>query len=164
MKVGGGTCPISVGCPSEVPHLLFLWLLKNTDRRLKIINIGGEGEFAIRDQTVININLKSVALNKSFRTSRGGLTWKELQEQHDHQHQQFQLVDDIGNIEAKEHSVDLIFTESIPLDQKTHAGTGPQTENILKILSPKGLWIHNGGIIRKGSHGEAITVSQSLTK
>ena len=164
VKTGSELCPVAVSCAEEVPHLLFLWLTQNQHRSLRIMNIGGEGEFGIRGQKVENINLKHVVEMDSFRTSRGSMSWAELVKSSDRQHQSFTVVEDIAHLKGEANSVDLIFTDSVPLDQNTMLGSGPRSKNILKLLSPKGLWIHNGSVFRKGEDGKAVAISRTLSE
>ena len=42
-------------------------------------------------------------------------------------------------------SVDLVYTNSVPIDRNTHLGPGVQSSEIRRILKPGGRWVHDGG-------------------
>jgi len=98
------------------------------------LNLGGEGELP----GVINQQGPWV-LSPNWFCSRDGRTFQ-------------QLVDD-GHVflicpniplPLPDDSVDVVYTNGVPLDRVTHVGPGVQSSEIKRILKPGGQWIKDG--------------------
>ena len=99
-----------------------------------VVNLGGEGEIP----GVIN-QQGPWALDPSWRCSRDGRTLAELQADG----HAFIFCDN-DQLSFPTDSVDVVFTNSVPIDISTHLGPGVQTKEILRILKPGGKWIKDG--------------------
>ena len=63
--------------------------------------------------------------------------------------QRFTLVDRMDVLPMDSGSVDMVYTNSVPLDLNTHLGPGPRSEEILRILREGGIWVHDGVVKQK---------------
>jgi hypothetical protein len=98
------------------------------------LNLGGEGEIP----DVIN-QQGPWALAPSWRSSRHGKTLQELvNDGH------VFLIAPNTPLPFPDNSVDLVYTESVPIDTTTWLGPGVQSSEIMRILKQGGQWIDNG--------------------
>jgi len=101
------------------------------------INLGGEGEIP----GVIN-QQGPWALDPSWRSSRDGKTLLELvNDGH------VFLIAPNDPLPFPDNSVDLVYTESVPIDRTTWLGPGVQSAEIKRILKPSGPWIDTGVVV-----------------
>jgi hypothetical protein len=104
---------------------------------LLILNLGGEGEipFAINQQPPF-------ALNPSWRSTtilNPGKTIGELAaEGH-----VFVICHNTA-LGFADNSVDLVYTNNVPIDRITHLGPSPQSSEIQRVLKSSGDWYHDG--------------------
>ena len=98
------------------------------------INLGGEGEIA----GIIN-QQGPWALSPNWRCSRDGRTLQELvADGHD-----FLICPNVP-LPFPDSSVDLVYTNSVPIDRNSLLGSGVQSSEIQRILKPGGQWIRDG--------------------
>ena len=98
------------------------------------INLGGEGEIP----GVINQQGPWV-LDPSWRSSRDGKTLQELvNEGHDF------LICPNDRLPFLDNSVDVVYTNGVPIDRTTWLGPGVQSSEIHRILKTGGQWIKDG--------------------
>ncbi len=101
-----------------------------------VINLGGEGEIP----GVIN-QQGPWALGPNWWASRTGKTFHQLvADGHI-----FLICPNIP-LPFPDDSIDLVYTESVPLDFNTPLGPGVQSSEIRRILKPGGQWIKNGNL------------------
>ncbi|XCN71144.1 MAG: RHS repeat-associated core domain-containing protein [Candidatus Electrothrix aestuarii] len=99
------------------------------------VNLGGEGEIP----GVIN-QQGSWAANPSWKSSRGGKTVQQLQDE-GHQF----VISDNSQLPFKNGSVDEVITNSVPIDTPdTWLGPSIKSIEIRRILKDNGQWINNG--------------------
>src|SRR6187455_3186933 len=100
-----------------------------------VLNLGGEGEIL----GVIN-QQGPWALDPSWRSSRDGKTLQELAKDH------VFLICLNDPLPFPDNTVDVVHTESVPIDRTTWLGPGVQSSEIKRILKPGGQWIDNGTV------------------
>jgi hypothetical protein len=99
-----------------------------------ILNLGGEGEIP----GVINQQGQWVLSSHWFR-SQDGRTFRQLVgDGH-----VFLICPNIP-LPFPDDSVDLVYTNGVPLDMATHLGPGVQSSEIRRILKLGGQWIKDG--------------------
>lgn len=98
------------------------------------VNLGGEGEVP----GVINQQGPWV-LHPSWRSCRDGKTLGQLQAEGN----RFVIADN-RRLPFRTGSVAEVFTNSVPIDLRTHLGPGVQTREIRRILGPGGRWVDDG--------------------
>lgn len=107
-----------------------------TRRPITVINLGGEGE----SPGVVNQQHRAV-LSAGWLLSRPGMTLEQLAAQgHDF------LICDNTDLPINDGSVDLVITNSVPVDVVTYAGPGVQSSEINRILASGGHWLHDGKV------------------
>src|SRR5262245_37572271 len=103
------------------------------------VNLGGEGEIpgALNQQppSALGPNWLSATFNNPGKTIR------EL-EAEGHQF----LIAPNDQLPFPDGSVDVVYTNWVPLDRITHSGPGVQTSEIKRILKSGGVWIKNGKV------------------
>lgn len=100
------------------------------------LNLGGEGEIA----SVIN-QQGPWAFDLTWRSSRDGKTLQELAKDH------IFLISPNDPLPFPDSTVDLVHTESVPIDRTTWFGPGVQSSEIKRILRSGGQWIDNGVVV-----------------
>jgi hypothetical protein len=98
------------------------------------INLGGEGEIP----GVIN-QQGPWALAPNWFRSRDGRTFRELV----NDGHVFLICPNVP-LPFPDESVDLVYTDSVPIDKNTHLGPGVQSSEIRRILKSGGEWIRDG--------------------
>jgi hypothetical protein len=98
------------------------------------INLGGEGGIP----GVIN-QQGPWALSPNWRCSRDGRTLQELVAD-DHVF----IICPNAPLPFPDNSVDLVSTNSVPVDMNSFLGPGVQSSEIQRILKPGGQWIRDG--------------------
>jgi hypothetical protein len=101
------------------------------------VNLGGEGEVP----GVIN-QQGSWVLDPNWRSSRLGKTLQELQADG----HQFVVCHNTQLVFSTD-SVDIVYTNNVPVDIQTFLGPGVQSSEIRRILKSGGKWIHNGQVV-----------------
>jgi hypothetical protein len=100
------------------------------------INLGGEGE----EPGVINQQRPSV-LSPLWVSSRAGISLEQLATQgHDF------LICRNTLLPIHDDSVDVVFTNSVPIDIVVFGEPGVQSSEIRRILAPGDRWIHDGNV------------------
>lgn len=100
------------------------------------INLGGEGEVP----GVLNQQPPWVQTDPNWYSPYGE-TLQQLQAKG------FQFVFwPNDNLPIPDDSVDVVYTNGVPLDFVTHKGPGVQSTEIKRILKPGGVWIKNGKV------------------
>ena len=98
------------------------------------VNLGGEGEVA----GVIN-QQGSWVLVPNWRSSREGKTFEQLvADGH------IFLICPNDALPFPDGTVDLVYTDSVPVDIVALLGPGVQSSEIRRILKPGGQWIRDG--------------------
>jgi hypothetical protein len=100
------------------------------------INLGGEGEVP----GVIN-QQHPAALLPTWGAVRGGYSLEGLARQG----LDF-LICSNEDLPIEDDSMELVITNSVPLDFQTSTGPGIQSSEIRRILRPGGGWIHDGQV------------------
>lgn len=100
------------------------------------VNLGGEGEIP----GVINQQGPWV-LAPNWRCSRDGRTFQELAKDH-----VFLICPNIP-LPFPDNSVDVVYTNSVPIDRNSTCGLGVQSSEIKRILKSGGQWIDDYGAV-----------------
>lgn len=101
-----------------------------------VINLGGEGEIP----GVLNQQPPSALLPTWF-SAQGGKTLSELvADGHPF------IICRNEKLSFPDDSVDLVYTNGVPLDITTRFGPGVQSSEIRRILKPGGIWIKDGTV------------------
>jgi hypothetical protein len=100
------------------------------------VNLGGEGEIP----GVIN-QQPPWALLPGWRSTTIGNRGKTIRELEVQGHQFVIAPNDA--LPFADESIDIIYTNSVPIDMTTHLGPGVQTSEIRRILKPGSIWIRN---------------------
>jgi hypothetical protein len=100
------------------------------------INLGGEGEIP----NVLN-QQPQWALNPGWRSTTIGNPGKTISELEAEGHQFVIAPND--RLPFADESVDVVYTNSVPIDVITWLGPGVQSSEIKRILSVGGIWIKN---------------------
>jgi hypothetical protein len=98
------------------------------------INLGGEGEVP----GVFNQQGRWVVLDPIWRSSRGGLTFRDLVAAG----HEFLIADNV-QLPLPDESFDEVITAGVPIDAVTLWGPGVQTSEVLRILKRGGVWTHD---------------------
>jgi hypothetical protein len=107
------------------------------------INLGGEGEIP----GVLN-QQPPWALNPGWRSTTLGNPGKTIPELEAEGHQFVIAPND--QLSFADDSVDVVYTNGVPIDKATHLGPGVQSSEIRRILKQGGVWIHDGrAVFRK---------------
>lgn len=100
------------------------------------LNLGGEGELP----NVIN-QQGSWALSPNWRSSRQGKTLQQLvNDGH------VFLICPNAPLPYPDDTVDLVYTESVPIDMNSLLGPGVQSSEIRRILKSGGQWFRDGAL------------------
>lgn len=100
------------------------------------INLGGEGEIA----GVVN-QQRPATLSAGWGASTTGDTLERLANQgHD-----FLICDNL-NLPINDDSVDLVITNSVPIDVVVLGKHGVQSSEVRRILASGGRWVHDGNV------------------
>jgi ubiquinone/menaquinone biosynthesis C-methylase UbiE len=104
------------------------------------VNLGGEGEIpgVLNQQPPWALDPSWISATKN----NSGKTIREL-EAEGHQF----IIAPNEQLPFADESVDIVYTNSVPIDRVTHKGPGVQTSEIWRILKPGGLWIAEEGTI-----------------
>jgi SAM-dependent methyltransferase len=102
---------------------------------LLVVNLGGEGEIP----GVIN-QLRTWVLTPGWTTSQTRETLPQLAAAG----HVFLICPNLP-LPFPDNSVDLAYTNSVPIDRNTHLGPGVQSSEIRRILKPGGRRVHDGG-------------------
>lgn len=101
-----------------------------------VVNLGGEGEVP----GVINQQGSWVILDPRWRSSRDGKTFSELvADGH-----VFLICSNLS-LPFPDGSVDIVYTNGVPLDRPSLLGPGVQTSELKRILKSGGLWSKDDG-------------------
>ncbi|HET6575160.1 MAG TPA: methyltransferase domain-containing protein [Fimbriiglobus sp.] len=98
------------------------------------VNLGGEGEFP----GVLN-QQPPWALNPGWRSTTLGNPGKTIRELEAEGHQFIIAPND--QLPFADESVDVVYTNGVPIDVLTHLGPGVQSSEIRRILNPGRIWI-----------------------
>lgn len=98
------------------------------------INLGGEGEVP----GVLN-QQPPWALNSGWWSTTLGNPGKTIRELEAEGHRF--LIAPNERLPIADESVDVVYTDNVPLDVTTHLGPGVQSSEIRRILKPGGVWI-----------------------
>jgi hypothetical protein len=100
------------------------------------VNLGGEGEIpgVLNQQPLFSLGPGW----RSTTLSNPGKTVREL-EAEGHQF----IIAPNDQLPFVNESVDVAYTNWVPIDMITHLGPGVQTSEIRRILKPGGIWIRN---------------------
>ena len=101
---------------------------------MNVLNLGGEGEVpdAVNQQG-------PWVFTSRWRSSLEGKTFDELlRDGH-----QFLICPNTA-IERSDNSVDVVYTNGVPVDRTSTYGPGVQSSEIRSILKPGGVWYHDG--------------------
>ncbi len=104
-------------------------------RPISTINLGGEGEVV----DVVN-QQRPVVLSATWASCSGD-TLEELASR-DHNF----LICDNSHLPINDDSVDLVITNSVPIDITTLGQPGVQSSEIKRILASGGQWVHDGNV------------------
>jgi hypothetical protein len=105
-------------------------------RPITTINLGGEGEAP----DVVN-QQRSAALSSSWAACVTGETLEQLALQgHDF------LICENTDLPINDDSVDLVITNSVPIDTVSLGQPGVQSSEIRRILVSGGRWMHDGTV------------------
>jgi hypothetical protein len=107
-----------------------------TRRPITTINLGGEGEVP----GVVNQQRPS-ALSATWGACLTGETLEQLA----HQGHDF-LICPNTHLPINDGSVDLVITNSVPVDVSVLGEPGVQTTEVVRILAPGGRWVHDGAV------------------
>lgn len=102
---------------------------------MNAINLGGEGEIP----GVLNQQGPWVLTDVRWRSSRDGKTFAELIGEGHH----FLICPNTA-LALPDDSVDVVYTNGVPVDFPSTYGPGVQSSEIRRILKAGGLWIHDG--------------------
>ena len=108
--------------------------LVNIGRSLTAINLGGEGEVP----KVIN-QQRPATLSPQWGSARQGFTLEELAIQGN----DF-LISPNAALPIGDGSIDLVLTNSVPIDSVMFGEPTVQTSEIHRILATNGRWVHDG--------------------
>jgi len=107
-----------------------------TRRPITTINLGGEGEVS----GVVN-QQRPAALSASWGACLTGQTLEQLAQQgHDF------LICPNMQLPINDNSVDLVITNSVPIDRVVLGQPGVHSSEIYRILAPGGQWVHDGKV------------------
>jgi hypothetical protein len=107
-----------------------------TRRPITTINLGGEGEVP----GVVNQQRRAV-LSAGWASSLAGDTLAQLAAQgHDF------LICENTSLPINDDSVNLVITNSVPIDVVSLGEPGVQSSEIRRILAPGGRWVHDGNV------------------
>ena len=101
------------------------------------VNLGGEGEVP----GVLN-QQPPWALSPGWRSTTLGNPGKTISELEAEGYQFVIAPND--RLPFGDESVDVVYTNSVPIGITTHLGPGVQSSEIRRILKVGGRWIHNG--------------------
>jgi hypothetical protein len=101
------------------------------------INLGGEGEIP----GVINQQGPWAVTLASWRSSQSGETFAALVAKGD----AYLICSNLA-LPFLDSSVDVVYTNGVPLDMNTTLGPGVQSSEIHRILKSGGQWIKNGQV------------------
>ena len=104
-------------------------------RSITIINLGGEGE----EPDILNQQRPAV-LVPDWRSSRDGLTLADLANKHNF------LICENDLLPIADQSIDLVYTNSVPIDRNSIGGPGILPQDVHRILASGGCWIHDGTV------------------
>lgn len=107
-----------------------------TRHPISTINLGGEGEVP----GVVN-QQRPDALSPTWGSSTTG----ETIEQFSHQGHDF-LICENTRLPLNDNSVDLLITNSVPIDLVVLGSPGIQSSEVHRILAPGGQWLHDGKV------------------
>jgi hypothetical protein len=110
--------------------------LVNNRRPITTINLGGEGEV----WGVVN-QQRPATLAATWASSVAGSTLEELAAQGN----DFLICENI-RLPIHDDSVDLVITNSVPIDRAFLGQPGVQSSEIRRILAPGGQWVHDGKV------------------
>jgi hypothetical protein len=99
-----------------------------------VINLGGEGEVP----DVVN-QQRPAALSANWRSCRSGLSLEQLAVQG----KNFLICPNVA-LPITDDSVDMVITNSVPIDIVSLGEPGVQSSEIQRILRPGGRWFDNG--------------------
>jgi hypothetical protein len=106
------------------------------NRPITTINLGGEGEVP----DVVN-QQRPAALSSSWGACVGGEAIEQLAlKGHDF------LICENANLPINDESVDLVITNSVPIDIVVLGQPGVQSSEISRILISGGRWVHDGTV------------------
>jgi hypothetical protein len=100
------------------------------------INLGGEGEIP----GVVN-QQRPAALSAAWGSSTNGETLEQLAVAGN----DFLLCDNT-RLPLNDDSVDLVITNSVPIDVVVLGDPGVQSSEIQRVLAPGGRWVHDGAV------------------
>ena len=103
---------------------------------MNAVNLGGEGEVL----GVIN-QQPPWALSPGWRSTTIGNRGKTIRELEAEGHQFVIAPNDA--LPFADESIDVVYTNSVPIDVTTWRGLGVQSSEIRRILKPGGIWIKN---------------------
>jgi hypothetical protein len=101
------------------------------------INLGGEGEIP----SVINQQGHWVITSPSWFASRTGETFPQLVAKGD----AYFICSNLA-LPFPDNSVDVVYTNGVPIDATSMLGPGVQSSEIKRILKPGGQWIKDGNV------------------
>ena len=105
-----------------------------TVRPIRIVNLGGEGE----EPDALN-QQPPIALSVTWACSRTGETFEQLATRG------FDfLICANTSVAINDESMDLVITNSVPIDGIHFGGPGIQTSEVHRILSSGGVWLYDG--------------------
>jgi hypothetical protein len=105
-------------------------------RPITTINLGGEGEVP----DVVN-QQRPAALSSAWASCLAGETLEQLAQQgHD-----FLICENVA-LPINDESVELVITNSVPIDTITLGQPGVQSSEIKRILVSGGQWVHDGEV------------------
>lgn len=103
---------------------------------LFVVNLGGESEVP----GVLN-QQPPWALNPGWRSTTIGNPGKTIRELEAEGHQ-FAIAPN-DRLPFADESVDVVYTNSVPIDMTTHLGPGVQSSEIRRILKSGGIWVRD---------------------
>ena len=105
-------------------------------RPITTLNLGGEGEVP----NVVN-QQRPAALSSTWASCAAGDTLEQLAlKGHDF------LICENTSLPLGDDSVDLVITNSVPIDTVTLGQPGVQSSEIRRILASGGHWVHDGKV------------------
>ena len=107
--------------------------------KLFVVNLGGEGEVP----GVLN-QQPPWALSSGWRSTMIGNPGKTIRELKAEGHQFVIAPND--RLPYADESVDVVYTNGVPIDMTTHLGPGVQSSEIRRILKPGGIVIRDGRV------------------
>jgi len=105
-------------------------------RPITTINLGGEGEVL----NVVN-QQRPAALSNTWTSSVTGDSLEQLALKGN----DFLICENTG-LPINDDSVDLVITNSVPIDMVTLGQPGVQSSEIRRILASGGQWVHDGKV------------------